>query len=866
MRWFVRREEDLNDEIRSHIRMAIQDRVEAGQDPQRARAEVLREFGGVVRHMEDTRDVWGWRWAEQSVLDLRFAVRALAKAPAFAAAAILSLTVGIGATTALLSVLHNVTLRPFPFADPHRLAVIWNMDPRIPGGTSPASFPDWQDWRSGVSRFANIAAFRNRPAFVTANDQTFQLEFHEVSSDFLASLGIAPAMGRFWKEHEPQADNAAVISDSVWRHVFGSARDIIGRRIVVNRAAYTVVGVMPQGFASPSIGARASIRLSPADSLWTPLVPGPAQRNNRGNRGLRILARVQSNVTMESAGRELSSVAGRLADAYPDSNRGLTTAVVPLAESIAGAFRPPLAGLALAGGLFLLIACANVASLILARDAARAREFATRSALGAGRTRLLRQLLTEHLVLAACGGAGGLALAMLLLSQVRRASAVLEIPRLSESALDLPVLAAALSISLAAGLLFGLIPAWRTSRVTSPRSTTDRQGVRTRQALIGGVTAITFVLVFSATGLAAAFQRIIAARGKSDGRTYTFQTTLTGTRWSRPPLDQQFYAGLLERMRALPQVESAGVTTSLLQIGDPSGTLVTIEGNAPLPPDRQPMVGYTMADATYFRLAGLPLREGRLFDERDRANAPLVAVVNEAFVRAVSPDQSPLGRKAKVLGVAAEPMDIVGVVADGKPFRPGEPERPRIFYPYSQSASTRLIAMIRMRPGSPAPVQVLRAIVRELDPSLPVFEVQTVEAILAKATASPRWGSALVAAFAAMALVLASIGVAGVVGFVASRRSKECGIRLALGAAPGSIRWLVARQGVWPVAGGMVLGIACTPMVSRLIAGYMPGAGDASWLSLASGGALLALAGAWAAFAPARRATGVDPASVLRCD
>jgi len=866
MPWFTQREHDLDDEIQSHIRMAIQDRVDAGQDPKRARAEVLREFGGVARHMEDTRDVWGWRWAEQTLFDLRFAIRTLAKTPGFAVAAIVSLALGIGATTALLSVLHHVALRPFPFEDPQRLAIIWSMDPRVPGGMSATSFPDWRDWRTGTHRFAGIAAFRNRPAFVNEGDQTFQIEFHEVSSDFLSSLGVRPALGRFWSEHEPQGSDAAVISDGMWRNILGGARDAIGRRIVVNQAAYTVVGVMPPGFASPSIGGLSSIRLSPNNSLWTPLVPRPSQRNNRGNRGLRILARAQSNATMEGARQQLATVAAGLAGTCPDSNRGVTTAVVPLAESIAGAFRPPLTALALAAGLFLLIACANVASLILARDAARQREFATRSALGAGRVRLLRQLLTEHLVLAAAGGGGGIAVAMLLLSQVRRAAAMLDIPRLSDSRVDLPVLAASIPISIAAGLLFGMIPAWGASRVSDPRSTTDRRGVRIRQGLIGGATAITFVLVFSAAGLATAFQRLMDIHGEADARTYTFQTTLAGTRWARSPQDQQFYAGLLERMRALPQVESAGVTTTLLQIGDPSGTLVTIEGNAPLPPDRQPMVGYSMADAAFFRLAGLQLREGRLFEERDRVNSPLVAVVNEAFVRTVSPDQSPVGRKAKVLGVAAEPMEIVGVVADGKAFRPGEPERPRIFYPYSQSPSTRLIAIVRMQPGVRPPVQALRTIVRDLDPVLPVFDVQTVEEIVGKATASPRWGSALVAMFAGMALVLASIGVAGVVGFVTSRRSKECGIRLALGAAPRSVRWLMARQGIWPVIGGMVLGMACAPVISRLIAGYLPGAGDASWLSLAIGGTLLTLASGGAAFAPANRATGIDPASALRCD
>lgn len=866
MNWFRRRADDVEEEIRSHIRMAIQDRVRDGEDPVQARREVLKEFGGVAIQAEDTRAVWRIQWLDQTLADLRFAARTLAKSPGFAAAAILSLALGVGATTALLSVLLHVALRPLPYREPDRLAIAWSMDPRVTPATSPASFPDWQDWREGTHSFDGIAAFRNRPGFLNVGDRTLQLELHEVSADFLPLLGVAPALGRFWSEREGEAGQAAVISDGLWRHAFGGARDVVGRRIVVSQTAYEIVGVMPAGFAAPSVGMRAAIRLSPADSMWTPLVPRPVQRNNRGNRGLRILTRLHAKSDVVAARRDLAAVAARLAAAYPESNRGITSELAPLADSITGAVRPPLAALVAAAGLFLVIACANVAGLLLARDDSRRREFATRSALGASRGRLIRQSLTESAVLALAGGAAGVMLAAALLAIARQAAAVLDVPRLADSVLDLPVLAAALVISGVAALLFGATPASRVSHVAGGRVTADRGSVRLRQVLVGAATAVTFVLVLSATLLVTSFRNLMADRGPANDRTYTFQVTLSGTRWARTPLDRQFYDALLQRVRALPRVESAGFTTGLLNIGDSSGTLVSVVGGATLPPDRQPIAGYTMADAEFFRLAGLALRAGRLFDARDRDTAPPVAVVNEAFVRAVSPDENVVGRWVNVLGVGEKPMEVVGVVADGRPFRPGEQERPRLYYPWMQTASTRFIGVVRVKEGTPAPMEEIRAMVREMDATLPVFEVQSVAEIVGKATASPRWGSALVALFAGMALALAAVGVMGTVGYCASQRKKECGIRIALGAAPRAVSWMVARQGVWPVLAGLTAGLAAARVVETVVGRYLFGATGHGVAAIGLCVAILAVTAGTAALLPARRAAGVDPALTLRCD
>jgi predicted permease len=856
----------LDEEVRSHIRMAIEDRVRQGENRERARAEVLKEFGSVALTMEDTRSVWGGRWLEQVAFDLRYAARSLSRTPSFALAAVLSLAIGIGATTTLFSVLQHVAWRPLAYRDPGKLAVVWNLDPRTANPQVPASYPDWQDWRSQSKGFEGLAAFRNRPGFIRSAEESPQVELHEVSADFLPLLGVAPALGRFWNKDEAPRGQAAVISDHLWRQSFGGARDIVGRRIVVSQTPYEIVGVMPAEFRTPSIGTQTGIRLSPADSMWVPFVPRSVQVANRGNRGLRILARLDGRTTIAAAQRNLGVVAAQLAEAYPDSNRNITVQVLPLVESVSGSVRPALVALTAAAGLFLLIACANVASLLLARGNARGREFATRAALGAGRARLARQLLTESLLLASLGGAAGVALAAGSLSVARHASTMLDIPRLAESVLDLPALLVALALSTATGLLFGLMPALRLSRLADRGGTADPRGVRIRQLLIAAVTAITLILVFSASLLMDSFRRFTAGQNAAAERTYTFQTTLNGTRWNHPPLDRQFCDLLLQRLRRIPAVEAAGLTTNLMQIGDNSGTLVSLVGDAPLPPDRGPIAGYTMSDAGFFHLAGLALRQGRLFEARDNAASSGVAVVNEAFVRAVSPDAPLLGRQLRLLGVTETPLEIVGVVSDARPFQLGGQERPRVFYPYSQYASTRVIGIVRIAAVGAPPVAAIRGMLRELEPAAPMFEVRTVADLQAMASSAPRWGSVLLAAFAVMALLLASVGVMGVVGFAAGQRARECGIRIALGATPAGVKWLMARQALVPVAFGLIAGVATTQAAERLIATLLAGIRETNVLLLLADLLLLAAAAGIAAYLPARRVTRVDPSMTLRCD
>jgi predicted permease len=374
------------------------------------------------------------------------------------------------------------------------------------------------------------------------------------------------------------------------------------------------------------------------------------------------------------------------------------------------------------------------------------------------------------------------------------------------------------------------------------------------------------MLVFSASMLLHSFQRLTASPLTAAERTYTFQTTINGTRWNHPPLDRQFCDMLLQRLRQIPNVEAAGLTTNLLQIGDNSGTLVTVLGTAPLPPERQPIAAYTMSDAGFFHLAGLSLREGRLFDAHDTVTSGGVAVVNEAFVRAVSPDAPLLGRQVRLLGVTETPLAVIGVVSDARPFQLGTQERPRLFYPYSQFASTRVIGMVRVAAGGAPPVNAIRGILRELEPAAPMFEVRTVAELLSTATSAPRWGSVLLGGFAVMALLLASLGVMGVVSFVASQRTRECGIRIALGSTPAGVKWLVARQGMWPVIFGLIAGIAATQAASRVITSYLIGIREEGDLLLFADVLLLMFAAGVAVYLPAKRVTRVDPLLTLRCD
>ncbi len=351
MRWLrSNRNRELDEEIRAHIRMATQERVRNGEDGEQARAEVMKEFGSVALAMEDTRNVWGGQWLEQLAFDLRYAARTLGRTPGFAAAAVLSLAMGIGATTALFSVLQHVVWQPLPYRDPAKLAIVWNLDPRLANPQTPASYPDWQDWRRQAKGFTGFAAFRNRPGFIKAADESPQVEFHEVSADFLPLLGVAPALGRFWTDEEAPRGQAAVISHHRWQQAFGGARDIVGRRILVSQTPYEIVGVMPAEFHTPSMGTQANIRLSPADSMWAPFVPKPVQVANRGNRGLRILARLDVYTTIAGAQRNLGALAAQLAEAYPDSNRNITVHVLPLVESMIGSVRPALMALIGAAG------------------------------------------------------------------------------------------------------------------------------------------------------------------------------------------------------------------------------------------------------------------------------------------------------------------------------------------------------------------------------------------------------------------------------------------------------------------------------------------------------------------------------------
>jgi putative ABC transport system permease protein len=701
------------------------------------------------------------------------------------------------------------------------------------------------------------------------SDSPVLVELHEISSDFLPLLGVQPERGRVWSEEQAARGDVAVLSYSVWLNNFGRDPQIVGRKITVSRAVYEVVGVMPPGFASPSIRAGSGIRLSPVASVWVPFVPQPVHRNFRGNRSLRVIGRL-GEATLEQGRRELSGIANRLAQAYPDTNRDMSTRVVPLADGLAGNARTALMTLIVAACLLLLVACANVGGLVLARGSGRAPELAARIALGAGRARLIRQLLTENLVLALAGGAAGVALAAIALAALRDGFGLLDVPRLENASLNGRVLAAGLVVSLATGLGFGIVPALRLSatRTVLPfdaRWSSGRQ--RSRQWLIGAQTALSLLLMMSAILLVVSFNRLTTRHGiPAPERTLSFQTTLSGTQWAREPMTRQFYDALLERLRRLPGVEAVGVTTWLLDVGDASATDARIDGEPAPVRGRDLLAGYTMADREYFGLAGLQLRQGRLFEERDRAGGPRVVVVNEAFVRAVVREGQPLGQRIRASSLSEAPLEIVGVVADANPVRVQEPERPRLYYPYTQSASVRFLTVMRLSSPDAVPVSAIRSVLNEFDRGLPLFAVETAEDVLSRASAGPRWGSTLVSGFAAIALLLGGVGVMGIVGYATARRTRECGIRLALGASGGSVRWLMTREALVPVVCGLIAGLAATSVTSRLLSAYLHEVDPFDPVLVSAAVALASSVSLLAAYVPARRAASVEPATALRAE
>ena len=808
--------------------------------------------------------------------DLIYALRTLSKSGWFALTAILTLALGIGANTAIFSVINGVLLREQPYRQPERLAFLWSTSqtsPREP--LTPGRFVDFREQMSSASGIAGISQFSFN---LTGSGEPERLAGSSVSAAFFDVLGTPALLGDPF--HGGTADDhAVVLSYGLWTRRFGADRGIIGRQIVLNGTARTVVAVMPAAFDWPVVTPNPAHL--PGPELWIPgtvrdiprtPVDQPDLAANRTAGYLRAVLRLRDGVTFEQARQEAQAIATRLGQQYPAEDGGRGATIMPLTTQFVGHLRQPMLVLFGAVGFVLAIACANIASLLLGRGAARRREFAVRAALGGSRLRMVRQLLTESIVLAIAGAAVGVAVAWWALHWLTRIGPG-DVPGLESVGLDWDVLLFTVALSIVTGVLCGLVPALHASvgtissdlGETSGRGSEGRRTGRTRDALVAVEIAVALVLLVGAGLLLRSFHSLARVdTGIRTANLLTFDMALTGERAAYQRLQRAFYDDVLREIVALPGVENAGAAVTLPIGGDDFASTVGVEGTPDPRPGEEPRAGFQVVTPGYFSTMGIRLMAGRDFTASDAPESPPVVMVNETFVRQHWPRQDPVGRRMKVGRGSSGWMTVVGVVSDIRHRGPATPPRPEFYQPYTQRSFPFMAFVVRTKGEPTALVPAIRAAVTRLDRAQPISGIRTMEQHIATALARPRFMSTLVACFGFLALVLSTVGVYGVMAFSVTQRTREIAIRTALGATSRSVLALVLSKAMWVAVVGVVAGLAISAAVSRALSGLLFGvtaADPATYLAVV---VLLIAIAILAAALPAWRATRIPGAQVLR--
>jgi len=797
--------------------------------------------------------------------DIRYGIRTLTRQPGFAATAILTLALGIGATTAIFSVVNAVVLRPMPFDEPDRNVVVTNRNLKTGNLNTTVSGPDFRDWRDQSRSFAAIAHQQSFETSVTVNNASDYATTTRISPGYLRVFGAAAVAGRLFtpEEEQPGGPPLVVISDSYWRRQFASDPRAIGATITFAQQAHTVIGVTAFRY--------------PARSDIYHLGPAPLPNESRSAHNYRVVARLAPGVSVAQAQAEMTGIAARLTEQYPQSNADKGAAVVPLQDVVVGDTRQTLFVLLAAVAFVLLIACANVANLLLARASARGRELVVRAAVGAGRMRLVRQMLTESAVLALVAGVGGVIIArwgvMALL-----AFAPPDLPRLDEVTVDVMALAFALGISLAASVIFGLAPAWHVSRVDladglrqgGKGSALGVRGGWARKAFVVTEIALAVALVMGAGLLGRSLLALANVdMGFQGDRLVVLRTTVPVS--GRPQFARaiEVYRNTLTELRTIPGVIAAGGVTSLPTIVRSNGGY-WVEG-APGPEVlgvRSPQALFNVATPDYFRALEVPVVRGRDFNDGDRVDAPFVAIINEQLARDSFPGIDPIGRTIRAGLDSLEPMTIVGIVKDVRTRGPNRPVQAELFMPYEQHQGPATSLNLVMRTDAADPLTIGATAARQIRgryPEVPV-RIETMAMTMAGATATPRFRTALLVVFAVVALLLAIAGVYGVMAYTVSQRVPEIGLRVALGASPADVIGLVLREGALLVVIGLVAGALLSLAGAQFISGLLFGVSARDPLVFAAVSALVAIAALGACLVPGRRALKVDPLLALRAE
>jgi putative ABC transport system permease protein len=802
--------------------------------------------------------------------DLRYGWRMLVRSPGFTALAMFALALGIGANTAVFSVVDGVLLRPLPYPEPERLATVWMTLPE----PVPASAGDFTGWREGNEAFVGMAAFHSQP-YVLKGGVPEILGGVRCSAELFSVLGIPAALGRTILPEEDRAGAArvAVLGHALWQRRFAGDPAIVGKPISLDDVPHTVVGVMPAGFQFPRRGELPSGFQFPLDvDVYTPLAWTPAQAANRGREYLAVVGRLAPGVTLAQAQTVMDATVKRMAQELPATSGERGARVVSLREQVLSRVAPGLLMLLGAVALVLLIACANVANLVLVRASTRSKEMAIRAALGAGRGRVMRQLLTESLLLALSSGAVALLLAVWGVELLRRLLPD-TLPRVAEIGVDARVFGFTLVVSLVSGILFGLAPALETSspRLAPALQEGGRSGGETgsrrlRAALVVGEVALALVLLCGAGLLLRSF--VLLGRvdsGVDPKNVLAVDVRLPRTRYE-PPRQAAFFEELLARLRGAPGVRAVAAIYPLPLSGADEGATFRIDGRA-VSPDDHLVAGPRLVSPGYFETMGIPVVRGRGFAESDRADAPATLVINEAMVRAYFPAGDPIGQRLMLTASAGQPWrEIVGVIRDVHHRGLDEPSRPEMYFPFAQFPTPGLTLVLRTEGAPRRSVAAVESAVRSIDADQPLGAVRTMDELLTRSVAGRRFPLLLLATFATLALVLAAVGIYGVMSFLVAQRRHEIGVRMALGAEAKDVRRLVVGQGMRLVLAGLALGALGAFALTRVLRGLLFAVSATDPLTFGAVALLLVLVALAACWIPARRATRIDPLAALRYD
>jgi predicted permease len=873
---------DVTEELEFHIEMIAARHIAEGMAPDAARAKAQLEFGDIERARRECEDIGAERqrrleWSELFLStwhDARLGVRSLGRSPGLTTAIVLTLALGIGASTAIFSIVRGVLLRPLPFAEPSRLVRIWEISPRG-DDHNVVSVGNYSSWKEQAKSFSVIGAHRapSGVSFVGDGEPT-RINALDLTPSVMQALGVRAAFGRTFTPDDATGDGRVIVlSNGLWQRRFGGDRSVLGRRMIVNDVPYTIVGVMPAEFEFPSANV----------DVWRPVTNDGIDSNERRSHNWHVVARLAPGATIERAQAEMRSIAGALAREYPQFMKGYSTNVVAMQDDMVATVRPVLLILMTGSMLLLLVACINIANLLLARAVGRQREIAVRSALGAGRGRLIRQLLTESTVIALVGGVLGVAAAAAL-TRGLLALAPSDIPRLSAVHSDATVLVYALVASIASGVLFGLAPAFRLVtagrrnpqslqailRASDSRAGGGGQG-RARSLLLVGELAVSLVLLTGAGLLLRSAYRLsqIDYGYRPDGLVAA-TLDLPHARYADSPRHVAFYDQLIDRIRQLPHVTAVAGTTEEFGSNSSMTFSFAIEGrlsrNASGREDAQPL---RVVAGDFFRAAGIPVKRGRGFTDADQADTPPVVVVNESLARLLWPDRDPVGTRISFVGASGPWLEVVGVVGDTRSNAADVAAGPAMYMPFSQKIwpwMTWLTLIVRTDGTGDLTAlgASLRDAVWQLDGQLPIQGIATVRELYRESIARRRFATVLTGAFAGAALLLGMIGMYGVLSYGVLQRRREFGIRIALGARSSQVTGVVVREALLLAAVAVVVGTAGALAVTKLLADLLYEVSPTDPVTFVGVAMLVTIVAAAAAWIPARRATRIDPAITIR--